>query len=128
MLIAGACAGHCYYNDAFALQAGSHTPTQSSCLYPTNVWKGRNILPYRVTCQCTVMTPVNWLFLGRNTTAVTNVDSRFTNLIVKGLKSVYRIGFQGNAIPVRRAKKNMVPAETHPEVVASSIPGPGIES
>ena len=48
-------------------------------------------------------------------------DSHFTHLIVKGLKSGFRIGFQRNAIAVRRAKKNMVSAETHPEVVASYL-------
>ena len=68
---------------------------------------------------CTVTTPVNLQFWEEHLGS--HEDSHFTHLIVKGLKSGFRIGFQGNAIAVRKAKKNMVSAEIHPEVVASYL-------
>ena len=96
--------GHYYHNDAFALPSGGTYTAKLSLLDKCVEGLEHPPLPSHLSAHR------DDGYFGRNTLAVTNLDSRFTHLIVKGLKSVYRIGFQGNAIPVWRAKKNMLSA------------------
>jgi len=51
----------------------------------------------------------------------THQDSQFSQLIFKGLRSGFRIGFERNTITLQRARSNLVSAETHPEVVVAYL-------
>ena len=76
-------------------------------------------VPEHSSHLCTVTTPVNLHFWEEHFN--THEDSQFSHLIVKGLKSGFRIGFERNTISLQRAKSNMASAETHPEVVAAYL-------
>jgi len=68
---------------------------------------------------CTVTTPVNLHFWEEHLNA--HEDKQFTQLIVKGLKSGFRIGFQRNTVALHSAKSNLVSAEMHPEIVTAYL-------